>query len=338
MFCRWFILLLLLSAIPVQADTNLGLLRKVRIGVILPLSGEFAMFGELVRSGIESVKQPHIELIFEDDACEAARAVSAFRKLSDFDGVKLIIGPACASSQKVLAPLIRNSDKLLMLPISGSESLNELSGGKIFSPQYSIEQESAFIAQEIHQRGFKRAVVICQEHEFCEWHNRAFEKSFKGKIVRSLRYPKFDLSLVRAAALQLKNLDFDVIYLPDASPLLAGFPKELDRIGVKRPMYAVYSAQLPEVISVNGRLVEGLLYSYPDVGDTDAVQYFPRLAAQIFFANAITCGGDSKCVYERLLKSPEFNGARSRSTEIVLRTIKDGKFTLVESKVLNQRR
>ena len=148
--------------------------------------------------------------------------------------------------------------------------------------------------------------------------------------MRSVRYPKFDVSLVRAAALRLKNLDFDAIYFPDVAPLLAGFPKELDRLGLSRPMYAVYSAQLPEVIGVNGQSVESLLYSYPDVGDTDAIQYFPRVAAQILFANVTKCAGNLECVYESLLKSHEFEGSRSRSTAIVLKTIRNGRFTRVE--------
>lgn len=324
------LLFLLLTPAVLFADAT-G--KSIKVGVILPLSGEGAVFGELVRRGIESALKPGIKLVFEDDVCDPARAVTAYRKLASFDQISLILGPVCASPQKAVAPLLKNSENLLMLPVSSSESVDAQAGGRIFSAQYSIEQESAFIAKQMDKEGLKRAIVICQEHEFCQWHSRAFEKAFSGTVVRSLRYPSFDNAVIRAAALQLRGLDFDVIYFPDALPLLQGLPKELERAGVKRrPMYAVYSAQLPEVIKVNAQSIEGLLYSYPDIPDeTDAIEFFPKVAAELLFASALECNGVADCVYGSLLKSPDFKGSRVRTTsKIVLKTIRNGRFVRVE--------
>jgi len=79
-----------------------------KIGVILPLTGELALFGEKVRRGIElaaSDGQGEFDLIFEDSASSPVKAVTAFQKLTSIDSVKFIIGPAGPGETLAVAPL-----------------------------------------------------------------------------------------------------------------------------------------------------------------------------------------------------------------------------------------
>ena len=46
-----------------------------------------------------------VELIVEDEKCNAQDAITAYRKLTDVDGVKIILGTSCSGAMLGAAPL-----------------------------------------------------------------------------------------------------------------------------------------------------------------------------------------------------------------------------------------
>ena len=85
---------------------------KIRLGIILPLSGEFARFGVnarkailLAQKQIRSSYQPQI--IFEDNpSCGPKDALTAFKKLVEIDKVE-VVATFCSGAAKSVAPLAR---------------------------------------------------------------------------------------------------------------------------------------------------------------------------------------------------------------------------------------
>ena len=95
---------------------------QTRIGVILPLSGQYAALGESDRNAMmlakEELKAENIELYFEDDAYDAKKAVSAYHKLKsihDIDAVIVLSAPSIES----IAPLT-NADNIPLLGLGGT--------------------------------------------------------------------------------------------------------------------------------------------------------------------------------------------------------------------------
>ncbi|MBI4136058.1 MAG: ABC transporter substrate-binding protein [Candidatus Vogelbacteria bacterium] len=86
----------------------------VKVGVIVPLSGESAVFGEKFRNGIEIARQgfpaDRLEIIYEDSrGVEAKGAITAYYKLVSADKVDLIFGPFGPEQTLALAPLAEES-------------------------------------------------------------------------------------------------------------------------------------------------------------------------------------------------------------------------------------
>lgn len=315
----------LLLPVLTVADTT-----STRVGVILPLSGDFAAYGRLVREGIMKADREGIELIFEDERCDAKGAVTALKKLQTIDKVKYILGPCCGSPQRAVAPLVKNRDQLLMLTSSATEDLYELSGGKIFSAQYSIESEASFIAEEFNQRKLQKAVLVYYENVFSRAHEEAFKKAFKGKVVSIFSFPSFDMSHVKAAAIKLKTLEFDSIFIPDATPMLMGFLTELNKVGVGvPPVFSVYSVQMDDVLKIEGKNVEGLVYSYPNVSG-DAISYFPKKGAEILFEAVRECGEKTSCVQAYLKAGYDFDKKNVLKSELIFKTVKNGRFVVLD--------
>ena len=67
----------------------------VKIGLILPLSGDLANVGEDVAKGVRLFAQNHndADFIIEDDGGESKKSINAMKKLVNVDGVKVFLGP-----------------------------------------------------------------------------------------------------------------------------------------------------------------------------------------------------------------------------------------------------
>ena len=126
------IVLIVLAVVALNKETiNSG---PIKIGVLAPLSGPVADYGEEIRNGVLAGKgDSQVEFIFEDEQCDAKAAVSAFQKLTTFDKVSLIIGPGCGSPQEALAPLLKDKRVVMLVPSAASRTLYDASGTPTFN-------------------------------------------------------------------------------------------------------------------------------------------------------------------------------------------------------------
>lgn len=92
---------------------------NIKIGVILPLTGNFAVIGEGEKKGIdlavEDLKKKYpdktIEVIYEDFASETKNAATAANKLISVDRVDAIITSTTAASEAV-SPIVERAQKI----------------------------------------------------------------------------------------------------------------------------------------------------------------------------------------------------------------------------------
>ena len=303
---------------------------RIKVGAILPMSGEFASFGSIMLSGIKQADSAGVDLIVEDDACNPAKTLSAYRKLTDIHRVSYILGPACGSSQQLVAPLIQRSMQLAMLVGSGTADLYETSDGRIFSSQYSIEQEARFNAHYLEKLGAKRVAMVFFEDIFCRKHEEAFRENFKGSVVDTLSYSAFDSSEIKPIVSKLLAVKPDALYVPDATPFLLGLRRELSKVGLGAlPMVSIYSAQSDDILKAEGPAAEGLYYSYAAISEPDAINYFPRVAAEMLFAATRRCKVDTECVRKALRTDYNFDEVGVLRGGLEMRTIKEGSFVKV---------
>lgn len=99
---------------------------KIKVGVILPLSGQYASFGESVKNSMEmslkDLQNNNIELIFEDDQYDSVKALSAYNKLQSVDNVDIVVG-LVSPTLEVVKPKINQTDELMLTV--GNESTVE---------------------------------------------------------------------------------------------------------------------------------------------------------------------------------------------------------------------
>ncbi|MCB0318575.1 MAG: ABC transporter substrate-binding protein [Bdellovibrionales bacterium] len=304
---------------------------EYNVGLIAPLTGDFARYGEKIADSVNKATPEGFKLLTEDEACTGRVAITSYNKLSKVDNVKFYLGPWCGSPQLSVAPLFKKNLDIALIGNSAPEMMHKASGGRMFSTQHSIEAESRYNAKQMNERGYKSAVIIFFENDFSRAHESGFKEVFKGKIYETFAYNSRDISTLKSIVLRIKHYNPDVIYSPDAYPLMHGFVRELYNSGLgHKQVWSVYSAQFPDILEVLGEQGNGLIYSHPDIGEDDALSYFSNKAANILYNEITNCKADSECVRLNLNQKYDFTENGYLKGDIILKTIKDKKFVKLE--------
>lgn len=298
---------------------------SAKIGVIAPLTGILASYGEDMRKGVLAAVKSD-EAVFEDDKCEPAAAVSVFNKLVSVDKTPVIIGPGCGSPQEAIVPILKDKNAVVIAPSSASEKLYSQSGGKFFNMQYSLEADGAYLARTMYARGHKKVVIISYQNAFSKVLSDSFKKVFEGEIVEEVTFLG-DTSDISTDIAKLKGLKFDAILSTDVTYFFAQGMEKLKEYGITAPVYSQYAVDLPDVRP----LAEGVYYSFPGgITGTDGATVALSTEAARMAKEAIgACKNDVGCIQKHLLDSGSFDASGISKRELVLKQIKNGQPTKI---------
>ena len=132
----------------------------IKIGIILPLSGNAAALGESARNAAILAKEKFkdtknkYELIFEDDQADSKKTVSAFKKLVDVNQISAVI-TAFSGPGNAIAPLAQK-EQIIHFSV-GSADTNIPKGKEyVFSHWLKPENEAEVYVKEAKNRGLKK--------------------------------------------------------------------------------------------------------------------------------------------------------------------------------------
>lgn len=175
--------------------------KEIKIGAILPLTGDAAFYGESVRNGVDfaakeinstgGIKGAPVLLVYEDSRGLPAEGVSAFQKLTTISEVKAIIGDAVSSVTLSFAPLAEKQKIVVMSPLSSAPAISQ-AGDYIFRnvPSDLMNGKSAadFL---INGKGLKKLGVLFVNNDFGVGLKDAFAQrtaELGGKIIVTESY------------------------------------------------------------------------------------------------------------------------------------------------------
>ena len=301
----------------------------IKIGIIAPLTGPVADYGEEIRKGVTAgASAAGIELVFEDDKCDPKEGVSAFKKLAEFDKVQFIIGPACGSSQEAIVPLLAGKEIMTVVPAAASSALYAQSGNNFFNIQYSLQDESKFVAEKMTALGYTKVALVSYGNAFSKAHADSFREHFAGTIAIDSVITDENTNLSTEVT-KIKAAGVDAIYSPDISFFFAAGLTKLREQKVAVPVFSTYVVELPAVREV----VADVMYSYPaEIADTEAAVFgLSKRAAELLSQAVLECKGVYSCVHDKLTTSGLFdpNGVYHRG--IILKQIKNGVPTVITS-------
>jgi len=301
--------------------------QPIKIGVITPLTGPFADYGEQIKKGVLTIgTSSDFSFDFGDEQCDPKQTVTAFHKLTDVDGVHFIIGPGCGSPQEAIVPLLANKKVVVVVPSAASSDLFAKSGGYFFNVQYSLENESKFNAEKMYDMGYKKVALLTYDNAFSTAHANSFKKNFKGKIAYETVLVDDSVSLLPELT-KIKAAGVDAIYAPDIAFFFAGASAKLKQLSMTMPVFTTYVAELPAVIP----LVEGVYYSFPaDItAEGGAVYGLSKQASELLVPLVLECNGNPECVRAKLISSGKFDQDGVYKRDLILKQIKNSTSTVI---------
>lgn len=320
-------LLALLCAFGAEAsDLNS---KKVKIGVIVPLSGEAASIGEAVKNSmlmayekLPSQKQSKIELLFEDDGLQPKNAVTAFNKLVSVNGAQVIINVSSGTA-KAISPLAEQK-KIPFLAVASDPQI--VAGRKyVMNFWVSPEEETRIMLPEIVRQGYKNLARISTIQEGVLSANRAFDAQNNGKVKIAIdeEYAP-DVKDFKPFIAKLQNAkEIDAVLVGLLPGQLGIFAKQLRQSGVTIPIFGWEILEdSNEVKASDGALVGAWYVNAADPSNTFLSEYRKRFPDGSLFAAA---NG-----YDLILLMGEAVGQSTDSEEInrFLHTLKDFEGTL----------
>jgi len=164
--------------------------RRVRIGALLPLSGEYARYGQQalrgMRLALDSIEGgDQVTLRIADTEGKAAQCLSAYRQLMD-EGVSMIVGPLLGDCTQALAPHLHGNVPVLSLT-SHAESARDSS--ELFVHTLGLAMQAHFMAAHAWRQGERRMAVISMDLPSFRQEADAFTQAFVelgGQVVDRL--------------------------------------------------------------------------------------------------------------------------------------------------------
>ena len=142
-----FLAVLLLVAMACTDEADDG--DTFRIGVMESATGPGETYGRVAVQAKQmavaeinaagGIDGRNIELVVEDSKCNAQDAITAYNKLTDVDGVKIILGTSCSGAMLGAAPLAEADGVVLFSGLATNPDIAE-AGDYIFRTAMSDAQ------------------------------------------------------------------------------------------------------------------------------------------------------------------------------------------------------
>jgi branched-chain amino acid transport system substrate-binding protein len=252
---------------------------KIKIGVVLPLTGSASVWGENAKMGMEialeeinsqgGIKGKKIELIFEDSQSDPAKAVAALQKLISIEKVPAVIGDIASSCVLAMAPIAEKAKVVLLSPGASNPDISK-AGEYIFRNWQSDALEGEIDAKfAFKYLGYKRAAILYVNNAYGSGLKKVFEYSFNklgGQILTSQSFDQGETDM-RTQLNKIILVNPDVIYMPGYPTEMAIVLKQAKEMGIKKQFLSTQAFDDPKILELAKDAAEGVIFSVPKPPD-----------------------------------------------------------------------
>lgn len=244
----------------------------VKVGVILPLTGDSSKYGEpaqrVMQIALDEVNAAGgvdghpIELIVEDGKCTGAGATSAIQKLINVDKVEVVLGGFCSGESLAVVPVATDAKVALLSPGSTAPKLTGMS--PYFARNYpsASSQGSALAEIAYNDKGWKKVAFIQEQTDYALGVYTAFSDTFTklGGTVTKEEFPT-ETTDFRSIIAKAKEQGADALFIDvQAAPAADRILTQVSDIGWK-PALIVSNIVVgdPEILKNKKDMLEGTL-------------------------------------------------------------------------------
>ena len=249
--------------------------KKIKIGAILPLTGDGAAYGEKEKDGIDlaawevnedgGIGGRKIEVIYEDSKGVPEPATSALQKLITRDKVKVVIGDAFSSPTLAMVPIIDKNRIIMISPSASSPKLSH-SSDYFFRVWPSDVAEASIMAEVAMDRmKLKKFALIYGNNDYAIGLRDVFMESVKrlgGEILVTETYNEGDTDF-RTQLTKIKKAAPDAIYMTGYYKEFAKILIQAKEMGIKAQFLSCGTFPEPEILKIAKEAAEGVVFVQP---------------------------------------------------------------------------
>ena len=243
---------------------------EIAIGAVLPLTGRLAdSFGIPISQGFELAlseinnAQPgeaKLKFIIEDDQSTVEGAVAAFNKLTQQEGVSIILGPATSSQTEMAFPIAQENQVVAISPTSSARGLSAL-GDFVFRVALTTDVLIPIGIERTQAKlGYQTVATLYDETDlFSTDGDEAVREVLKAggiEVVATETFQAGDTDFSEQLA-RIQTLNPDVIFVSSLSPEKPGILRQGHELGISAPF--IMRTLTAEDVQTAGAAAEGAM-------------------------------------------------------------------------------
>ncbi len=303
----------------------------IKLGVITPLTGDAAIYGEYAKTSIDlaveeinnngGVDGKMINIIYEDDQASPEKSVKAVNKLVNIDNVDGLI--YCSGSGATLAglPILEKNQVPTVVGLASSPDIRN-SGEYIFRVVPADDYQTVMWIKLIEEKNYNKPAILYVNNAWGKGLKDSFIERY-GKEVFVLSMPE-DAKDVRTQLLKIKNYSPDVLLLPCYPTSCVTSVKQLNELNIDLPIISGDVFYNQEYLDKMDGKAEGFLVTHPKEGSGNEYDTFSKLYYEKYGkeANVITAYNyDSVYVFYNAMKH-----ANSLNKQDILKSLNNVNF------------
>jgi len=246
----------------------------VKLGLITPLSGPVATFGQSTKEAVEMAVQQineaggingmQVELVIEDDQGKPDDAANAVQKLINEDQVDAIIGCLTSSCTLAAGPIAQSAGVPMISSSSTADKVSEIGEFMARVCYKDSDQGNGVAAFAYTSLNAKKAAILYDvANDYSKGLAEEFKKGFTergGEIVSFESYATGDTDF-NGQLTKIKSNTPDVIFLPDYYNTVGLIAKQARQLGLDQVMLGGDGWDSPELFSIGGDAVDNCYFS-----------------------------------------------------------------------------
>ena len=268
----------------------------IKIGVVMPLSGQVSTFGQSGQKGLQlleaqtndagGIKGRKVQFVFQDDAGTAAQSVTSAKKLITDDKVVAIVGPLTSTCANAVAPICQQN-KIPMVTGTATNAKVTQAGDYIFRTCFIDPFQGTVVAKfaATNLKATTAAVLYNNGDDYSNGLAQNFMTAFKaagGKIVEQETYNTNDKDF-SAQLTKIAPTKPDVLMLPDYYNTVAVIAKQARSMGITATFLGGDGWDSSDLFSIGGDAVNGAYFSNhysPDDTSAEVQQFIKDFKAK----------------------------------------------------------
>ena len=241
-----------------------------RIGVMESLTGAGETYGTVANQSKQmaadeinaagGIDGRRLELVVEDSQCNAQSAITAYQKLTDVEGVRIILGTSCSGAMLGVAPLAEADGVILFSGLASNPDIAE-AGDYIFRTQINDIEVGIATGNVLWADGIRALATITEATDYAEGVRRTTVEQFErlgGSVVAAERFGP-EVTDFRSQLTKLFAASPEALHIAPQSEFSAGtIVKQARELGYTGPIYAETISVGATALEVAGSAADGM--------------------------------------------------------------------------------